>query len=329
LSVAQVQRISTCIVDALQDYSVDERGDIGSWVRIEALKSIMQLVHVASKQRASHAEAVKQVFGTRHVSHVMLGRVLKQAVERIDSVRTVAVECLAVLLHDEQSLLLALPRPIIAIRDKLYQQPREALDVQSRPSPEPTAHLEGLENFQAMTQWLTVDSLRLEVLQGFAMSINAMTKSISEQATLALVAFIEAHAHNTNLLRDVLYDVVQLCQQTLQRTDKVASASITCALLQTLAVLINHTWQLLMTVDERWNAVCGVASKALAHAAGDIAKTMRTIELLCAIVAHTSATHAFTQAMQSICKLLQHPYPLVCQELHHQYSPQPTNQPTN
>ena len=74
-------RTATILKSCLEDYTVDQRGDIGSLVRLEAIDA------VGSALQHDHLQDCK-------VRQLILGRICGLAVERLDKVRFRAWNCL-------------------------------------------------------------------------------------------------------------------------------------------------------------------------------------------------------------------------------------------
>lgn len=73
---------------ALQDYALDRRGDVGSWVREEAMRTLTSLVQ-SIKAYNPELYGDETAFYERYVAAL-----LQQLVEKIDRVREVAGKCL-------------------------------------------------------------------------------------------------------------------------------------------------------------------------------------------------------------------------------------------
>ena len=79
-------------MSAMEDYSRDDRGDVGSWVRMAALDCVDRLLaHIES---SSVAKLCDDATSTR-----IIGCVIKQALEPLDSVRYIAGKLLYKLMH--------------------------------------------------------------------------------------------------------------------------------------------------------------------------------------------------------------------------------------
>ncbi|KAI6030933.1 TBCD protein [Pisolithus orientalis] len=91
-----VRALVDVLDNGLDDYTTDERGDVGSWIRIaciQGLTSIIETLFVVSKNLSNFASMLP---ADRY--HHVVGRLLRQGVERLDNVRHIAGECFTRLL---------------------------------------------------------------------------------------------------------------------------------------------------------------------------------------------------------------------------------------
>ena len=97
------------LLAGLDDYTTDERGDVGSWIRIACVKglatAIALLLEHARAPALTMPDALERYLPPARF-HAAVGGIMKQAVERLDNVRQ----------HAGEQLLrvLALPRPHVA-----------------------------------------------------------------------------------------------------------------------------------------------------------------------------------------------------------------------
>jgi hypothetical protein len=75
---------------ALDDYTVDSRGDVGSWVRIEAIDAL-NVGWESGALRGENSESEKLV------EEALISRVARLAAEKLDKVRLKAWTCLRVI----------------------------------------------------------------------------------------------------------------------------------------------------------------------------------------------------------------------------------------
>jgi hypothetical protein len=82
-SPAKVRAIVQALTLALQDYTTDQRGDVGSWIRQASLLALGRvLVHLTSHGKDEAREVIDQETFAR-----VLEGVVKQGVERLEPVR--------------------------------------------------------------------------------------------------------------------------------------------------------------------------------------------------------------------------------------------------
>jgi hypothetical protein len=74
----------------LDDYSTDERGDVGSWIRIACVQGLATFSEILLTMPAAADTLEEYLPATRF--HVAAAGILKQGVERLDNVRQQAGE---------------------------------------------------------------------------------------------------------------------------------------------------------------------------------------------------------------------------------------------
>lgn len=101
---------------ALEDYSTDNRGDIGSWVREAAMDGLERCTYILCKRDSLNKEISSSLqlekgdnSGDDHFSSYfeaslaknLVGGIVKQAVEKMDKLRELAARILQRLLHNK------------------------------------------------------------------------------------------------------------------------------------------------------------------------------------------------------------------------------------
>jgi hypothetical protein len=76
----------------LDDYTMDERGDVGSWVRMACIQGLTSIFETLFRVSGSVPEFGNYLPAERY--HTVIARILRQGVERLDNVRQIAGECL-------------------------------------------------------------------------------------------------------------------------------------------------------------------------------------------------------------------------------------------
>jgi tubulin-specific chaperone D len=96
-------RVMDTFFKALDDYAVDNRGDVGSWVREAAMDALERCTYVLCKS-GSHGSLFDS-----DTANKLVGGILKQAVEKIDKIRDIAARTLKRILYSENPHVQFLP----------------------------------------------------------------------------------------------------------------------------------------------------------------------------------------------------------------------------
>ena len=92
-----VSRVIDSLLSGLEDYTIDERGDVGSWVRMACIQSLTRV----SLTMLSHARDIPNFvdYFPPDKYQAAIAGILKQGAERLDNVRQQAGENLLLLLQ--------------------------------------------------------------------------------------------------------------------------------------------------------------------------------------------------------------------------------------
>jgi hypothetical protein len=96
MSAETFNALLNALLHGLEDYTIDERGDVGSWIRIACLRGLTAFCEILMPN-ARTLPAFAEYFPSAKY-HGIIGGVLKQGVERLDNVRQDAGECFQTLL---------------------------------------------------------------------------------------------------------------------------------------------------------------------------------------------------------------------------------------
>jgi hypothetical protein len=98
--------------DGLEDYTMDDRGDVGSWIRMACIRGLTSFSEVLFSNAAIIPNFEEYLLPSKY--HDAVGGILRQGVQRLDSVRQEAGENLIRL------LLLPLPETAAAERWRIH-----------------------------------------------------------------------------------------------------------------------------------------------------------------------------------------------------------------
>ncbi|KIN99611.1 hypothetical protein M404DRAFT_16471 [Pisolithus tinctorius Marx 270] len=177
-----VRALVDVLDNGLDDYTADERGDVGSWIRIaciQGLTSIIETLFVVSKNLSNFASMLP---ADRY--HHVVGRLLRQGVERLDNVRHIAGECFTRLLS------LSLPSVDDAERWRVRGEDlaRELFLPDCRENGTNWNNGEWL--FPKAVRLLEIPEYRKPVLTGLVLSVSTRTNSTQRPASSSLAAYV-------------------------------------------------------------------------------------------------------------------------------------------
>jgi len=124
------------LFEALEDYSVDNRGDVGSWVRDAAMDGLERCTYILCKRnstgstrRSDEVEPVQELPNSvmvknnqmdslfdANLASILVEGICKQAVEKMDKLREAAAKVLQRILYNKMVYI-----PYIPYREKLEE----------------------------------------------------------------------------------------------------------------------------------------------------------------------------------------------------------------
>ncbi|KAG9120785.1 hypothetical protein FRC07_003586, partial [Ceratobasidium sp. 392] len=182
---SSMSEIYAVILSGLEDYAVDQRGDVGSWVRIASLRAIASVSEALFLRKNDLANF--EDYLPHATWYNAIGGVLKQGAERLDSVRTVAGEQLMLLVWSPIIRGSAVDSWRIPGLDKLQQ---------SFPQDHPVPWSDGEWLFPKMAPLLDIENYRTALLSGIIMSLG----SRNESSQLPLANGLCAYANSLPLI---------------------------------------------------------------------------------------------------------------------------------
>lgn len=92
-----VNSLFDAMLRGLEDYTVDERGDVGSWIRIACTRGLTSFCVTLISNGSTIVDFEEYLPSSKYQDAI--SGILKQGVERLDNVRTEAGECFKTLLR--------------------------------------------------------------------------------------------------------------------------------------------------------------------------------------------------------------------------------------
>ncbi|XP_010559107.1 PREDICTED: tubulin-folding cofactor D [Tarenaya hassleriana] len=207
--------VMNTLLKALDDYSVDNRGDVGSWVREAAVYGIEKCTYILCKKDSiipvsTDDNNTTSLFDSNLATRVV-GGIVKQAVEKMDKLREAAAKGLQRILYHETVFV-----PFIPYREKL-----EAI-VPRQPNLEwgvPAF------TFPRFVQLLRFSCFSKAVMSGLVVSVGGLQDSLRKASLSALLDYLregEANGGDEQISREsMLCDDILWILQEYKRCERV------------------------------------------------------------------------------------------------------------
>ncbi|KAJ3682191.1 hypothetical protein LUZ60_014764 [Juncus effusus] len=162
-------KVFSALFKALEDYAVDNRGDIGSWVRQASMLALEKCTFILCKKR----DMFDNEIGNR-----LVGGLLKQAVEKLDKMRDFAAKTL---------------RRILYCRDPFveFMPFREVLEEIVPDDPQIEWNVATV-SYPRLVKLLSVSCYSEYVLSGLVISSGGLQESLQKTSLNALEEFLKA-----------------------------------------------------------------------------------------------------------------------------------------
>lgn len=212
-----IEKILECLFECSQDYSNDKRGDVGSWIRMACMHSLLD---ISQSSYVLTEQMWEKVFCV----------LLRQLVEKIDRLRQIAGDIIEKLLLKCQ-----LPqwsyelKPVFIENKEFVQQFQEKLEklqkaealpdqsempVQSSVSVYERSNLWSVPSFvfPLVCPLLGIQNFRKEMIRGIVISVGGITESTVRSSS---EEFVKVVRNNINIAEDVL-EVFRTCEERLE-----------------------------------------------------------------------------------------------------------------
>lgn len=179
LTQKQVGHVFAAFFRSLNDYNMERRGDVGSMSRIVAMQGLETLALVTTKDQA----VANDCFTEETCIHIV-GGLLKQLAEKLDSIRSEAGNCLVRILTQSNP-----PIPHIPHKDLLIR----ALKIESvdRMYGYSTNWADASVTFPIVIQAIEIVEFFEFVVSGLVISVGCLTQSVAKHASAVLLQWIK------------------------------------------------------------------------------------------------------------------------------------------
>ncbi|KAF7797405.1 hypothetical protein EIP86_008600 [Pleurotus ostreatoroseus] len=223
-----VERMLNSFLAGLDDYTTDERGDVGSWVRIACVKGLASFAEILMLNAALLPDFKLDLPAEKY--HELLGGILKQGVERLDNVRQQAGE--------QFIRLLSLPPPQVDDAESWRIHGAQLMKDLFLSGEETIGWNEGAWLFPKVVQLLDIKQYRKPILKGLVLSASTKTDSTQRPVSASLVSYTQILPTRDE---NAPYDLSTFAADLLSEAKlKLASNNIVIPVLQCFNLLLEN-----------------------------------------------------------------------------------------
>ncbi|CAL9204387.1 unnamed protein product [Musa hybrid cultivar] len=302
------------LFEALNDYAVDNRGDVGSWVREAAMEALERCMYIICKKDSigsnrslvtehqfepCDSDFLAADFSFRLIDAKivtdLVGGIAKQAVEKIDKIRDIAAKTLQRILYNQEYFI-----PFISHRKILEHIIPNDPDLKWTVPP---------VSYPRLVQLLRISSYSRYVLSGLVISTGGLQESLSKASVTALLEYLQVSEGDINEERNVREcmlstDFLWILQQ-YQKCDRVVTPAF-----KTIEILFSKKVFLNMEVQtqEFYSGLLQSLSVEL-RASKDFAKLFAGLSILGYVASVTEPINS--KALSQLLFFLGHRYPKI------------------
>ncbi|KAF5389176.1 hypothetical protein D9757_003527 [Collybiopsis confluens] len=287
------------LLDGLDDYSVDERGDVGSWIRITCVKGLGTVAETFIKS-AQDVENFQNYFSPVKYHESVKG-ILKQGVERLDNVRQESGRTF--------SKLLSLPPPGIQGSERWTIQNSDFIR-QLLVTGEGIGWNDANWLFPRVVQVLEVEAYRKSVLLGLITSVGSLTDSTHRPVSASLVFYVRSLPLRSR--ETSKYDLLSFVDDLYAHAKTHSTSnSVVIPVFQVFNILLEgDAIRLLESDKEGLDLLWRIFSLASRYV--DRIKSVKRLHQSMRIVVHLlSFSELYGKCVQALPSFLSHQYPSV------------------
>uniref|UniRef100_A0A670K6E4 Tubulin-specific chaperone D n=1 Tax=Podarcis muralis TaxID=64176 RepID=A0A670K6E4_PODMU len=279
-----VTEIYNILLNGLNDYTTDSRGDVGVWVREAAMTSLMEMTLLLARTEPELIDA--------NVYRIMCC-VAQQSAEKIDRFRAHAGSVFLTLLYFDDP-----PIPHIPHREDLEKIfPRSEAVTLNWNAPS--------QAFPRITQLLSLPSYQYHVLTGLTVSVGGLTESTvrcSSQSLFSYLKGIQSNMDAMNIFCDTLLKVFE---------DNLLNDRVSVPLLKMLdQILANGCFDIFLTEENHpFPMKLLTLCKEESRRSKDIQKLRSSIAVFCGLIQFPGSMRE--KVLFQLLLLLCHPFPVI------------------
>lgn len=279
-----IPEVYDVLLNSMNDYTTDSRGDVGAWVREAAMTSLMDvtLLVCGSAPEILSPDLVKR----------MMCCLAQQASEKIDRYRAHAGNIFLHLLHSKEPVVPHIPHQ----EELLAIFPPETRTILNWKAPS--------QSFQYITQLLGLTHYQYHTLLGLTVSVGGITESTVQFSSQSLFEYLKGIQNNTVALTQFGDTLLSIFRDNL-RNDRV-SVPLLKMLNQMLA---NNCFEIFTTQENHPFCVDLLTLCKEIKKSRDVAKLRACINVFCGLIQFQGDVRkkVLTQLLMLLC----HPFPVI------------------
>ncbi|XP_065051758.1 tubulin-specific chaperone D-like [Rhopilema esculentum] len=287
INEAELQKILESFFTSMQDYSVDSRGDVGAWVREEAMTGLEKLCKLMV---AKDVSICPQNLGTR-----VFCCLVQQSAEKIDRTRGHAGETLLRMVHMKP------PLPDIPHHQELREVFPES-DIEKLNWTVPSVA------FSNIIKLLPLPAYRHSVLLGITVSVGGLTESLVRHSSESLLQYIGSIQSSNKKMNEFTSEILTILEEN-KKNDRVV-----LPMLRMVDLLISNGCFDMLTEESasEFSEKLATLLKCEVAGSGDTKKLMSSIKVFCGLLQFSGEgrSRSLSQLMLFLCQK----YPLVRKE---------------
>ncbi|KAF8513769.1 TBCD protein [Gautieria morchelliformis] len=186
-----IHQVLQAYMRGLDDYTIDERGDVGSWIRMACIQGLCVIIELLFDIGPSLGPSGSLgVWLPPSTYQEVLGGILKQGVERLDNVRRQAGESFMKLLRRGP--------PNVDGSEQWGVHGEPLMKLLFLGGDDDVGWNEGQWFFPKAVRILEVEMYRIPVLRGLVLSVGSKTDSTQRPVAMCLTAYIMSLPHTTD-----------------------------------------------------------------------------------------------------------------------------------
>ncbi|XP_077183678.1 tubulin-specific chaperone D isoform X2 [Paroedura picta] len=280
-----VAQIYNTLLDGLNDYTTDSRGDVGAWVREAAMTSLMEVTLLLTQNEPALIDA--------NVCKKIMCCLAQQSAEKIDRFRAHAGSVFLTLLYFDNP-----PVPHIPHRDDLERIfPRSEAVTFNWNAPS--------QAFPRITQFLGLPTYRYHVLTGLTVSVGGLTESTVRCSSQSLFDYLKGIRNDMNALSSFCETLLQVFE------DNLLNDRVSVPLLKMLDQLLDSGCFDIFVAEENhpFPMKLLVLCKEEIKRSKDIQKLRSSIAVFCGLIQFPGDMRK--KVLFQLFLLLCHPFPII------------------